>query len=150
MQEKWSFPDAGKLYSKKLIAERCLLAFARHGTSQELEKPDVNALKALRQMLTDAFEVDYGANIASLSADTSTNVNLIVNLLLVAKLVRSLPTVKLYLQELIQTISEIENDRVVERRQKDKVVNFTQVFTANLGSELTSKVRGQGILVSAL
>lgn len=150
MQEKWSFPDAGKLYSRKLIAERCLLALVRHGTSHELEKSDVDALRALRQMLTDAFEVDYGTNIASLSADTSINVNLVVNLLLTAKLVSSLPAVKSYLQELIQTVSGIENARVVERKQKDKVVKFVQVYSTNLGSEIVAKARGQDTMVSVL
>ncbi len=150
MQEKWSFPDAGILYSRKLIAERCLLALERYGTSQKLEKPDMDALGTLRQMLTDASEVDYGINIASLSADTSTNVNLVVNLVLTAKLVTTLPAVRVYLQELIRTISRIEYDKVVERKQKDKVVKFVRVFSTNLGSEIATKVREPDTLVGIL
>lgn len=150
MEQRWSFPDAGKLYSRKLVVERCLLALVRHEASQNLEKADIEALETLQKMLAAACEVDYKNNITSLSADTSTNVNLVVNLLLATKLVTTLPDVKDYLQQLMDTIAVVKENEVVGRKQREKVVKFAQVFSTNLGSEITAKSRGPGTLVRVL
>lgn len=150
MQENWSFPDAGKLYSKKLIVDRCLLALARHKASMMLEKTDIDALKEMRRMLQDASNISYQDNIASLSADTSRNANIFVHLLLAAKLVNSLPAVESYLVDLMQTIDKINDNKEVSQKQREKVIKFAQAFSIKIGSEITTKSTNRDSLLTVV
>lgn len=150
MQERWSFPDANEIYSKKLIAERCLLALARHSEAQQLEEADLRALESLRQMLIDAAEINYGSNAASLSADKSTNVKLVVELLVKTKLAKTLPDVKDYLRELMHTVSEIEKSGTIRKKQKNNVVDFVQHLSTDLGSEIVNMSRNQATVMSVI
>ena len=55
-----TFPDASRLYLRRLIADRCLLTVAKVLDDQSLERADIEALEDLKDVLQDVSRVENG------------------------------------------------------------------------------------------
>jgi len=131
-----AFPDEGLIYTRKLTAERCLLAIAKRAASHELQPSDKESLSSLEKLLLNIVDITKDVPEGTLTPDDSSTMQLIIQRLRTKKLVSSLPQLREYLIELKDAVESVKTGRKLTRGQTDQLIQFLEILSSSLAYEL--------------
>ncbi|MDO8634808.1 MAG: hypothetical protein Q7R34_00995 [Dehalococcoidia bacterium] len=143
------FLDISKLYSRKLLAERCLLAIARHQAGSPLEVPDTGALARLDKLLSNVSNVQNKVRIEALAADAEGVVQIIEVALEAENRGSTLTQLLVSIQALQQTTRDIREGREAKRANIRKLADFTDILATTLSENITNITQRKAFLATS-
>jgi hypothetical protein len=147
MFRQLTFSEVSRLYTRKLVGERSLLAIAKHQEKHPLDSADIEALSRLERLLSNVSEVQNKTSVGSLAADSEGTVQLIVRVALVATQPTStLQQLLQYLDQLGQTASNIASGQKPNRTKVNRLTGFLETLTTGVSEELAMMEQSKAVL----
>ena len=133
-----TFPDASRLYMRRLIADRCLLAVAKFLDHQSLEQADIEALEDMKDVLQDVSRVENGWTVGSLSADSANRTNMILQVLFDSRMVSTLSGLGPFLRSLSQALSHVATGEPVDQARIDQLAMFLEQLSSSAADQIAA------------